>query len=417
MGNGSEKIESLIYRVPFDPITYKMIEGVWESVIYTIVLIMAVDGFKVIFEALKPYRKREYSFDPSTVSAVICAYNEEGVIGKTLMDLKRILPENQIIVVDDGSKDSTAKETKESGKNIKLISIDNVGKVGALKEGLKRVKTPLVLILDADVHLGKKTQLPTSLLKENTASAFTVVPQKPTGKMSLFGNLLFRLQEHEYKKSMQIGKRAEDASGSVHCVSGAAGLYRTERLKNLSKRHTGIFTGEDLERTILELLSNGKVIISDQQIGTDVPLTFRELSKQRLVGWWPGLYRNIPLFIKILFKRNTAPILRGQMLYEIVSLILDPFKLVSFVFLLMTANWEILFTLYSSYFLLETFLFYMTNDTLLKKKFLVIPIYVVFYSAFQLVLRVAAFPVFVRLMLSQRSHKKTLRESKEILPI
>lgn len=394
-----------------------MIESGWESVLYVVVLIMAVDGFKVIFETLKPYKKRKYHFDPSVVSAVICAYNEGGVIGKTLNDLKQLLPEKQIIVVDDGSDDLTAKEVRESGKDIKLISCVNCGKVRALKKGLKRVKTPLVLILDADVHLGKNMGLPTSLLKENTASAFSVVPQKPIEKMHFIAKVLFYLQKHEYKKSMQIGKRAEDASASVHCVSGAAGLYQTERLKNLSKRHTGIFTGEDLERTMQELLSNGKVIMSDQEIGTDVPLTVRELSKQRLVGWWPGLYRNIPLFIKVLFKRNTAPILRGQMLYEIVSLALDPFKFISFIFLFLTANWEILFTLYFSYFVLESFLYYRTNNKLFEKGLLIIPIYVVFYSAFNLGLRLAAFPIFVKLMLSQRSIKKTVHKSKELLPI
>jgi biofilm PGA synthesis N-glycosyltransferase PgaC len=383
-----------------------MIEGVWESVICVIVTVLLLDGIKVFLEALKPYKKREYGSDPSQVSAIICAYNEEGAIGKTLIDLKQILPEKQIIVVDDGSTDLTAKEVKEAGTDIRLIRIDNVGKVGALEEGLKGVKTPLVLILDADVHIGNRTQLPTSLLKENTASAFNVVPQRPREEMSFFANVLFQLQTHEYQKSMQIGKRAEDATASVHCVSDAAGLYLTERLKELTKRHTRIFTGEDLERTLIELVANGKVVFTDQEIGTDVPLTFKELSKQRLVGWWPGLYRNMPLFFKILFRRKTAPILRVEMLYEIFSLATDPFKLITFAFLLLNANWQILLTLYSSYFMLESFIYFRVNGRLFEKGFLVIPIYAGFYSIFQMVLRVCAVFVFLKLMLSTRQSTK-----------
>lgn len=380
-----------------------MIEIAWESVIYLIVTILLVDGIKVFLEALKPYKKREYYFDPSKVSALICAYNEEGVIGETLADLKCVLPEKQIIVVDDGSNDKTSEEVKESGKAIKAIRIDNRGKVGALKEGLKEVKTPLVLILDADTHIGKDVSLPSSLLSENTASAFNIVPRKPLGKMPLLANILFRLQTHEYRKSMEIGKRAEDATASVHCISGAAGLYQTDRLQKLTKRHSGIFTGEDLERTLIELVADGKVIFTDQEIETDVPLTLKELSKQRLVGWWPGLYRNMPLFLRILFKRKTSPILRVEMFYEIFSLATDPIKIFTLIVLFLNGNWQILFALFSFYFILESFLFYRTKNKLFVKEFLIIPIYVLFYSPVQMFLRVGAAIVFFKLILSHKN--------------
>jgi len=81
-------------------------------------------------------------------TVLIPAYNEEATIASVV----RVAREAgfPVVVADDGSKDSTAKEAEEAGAEVVRLS-QNQGKGGAIAEGLKVVETPLVLLLDADL--------------------------------------------------------------------------------------------------------------------------------------------------------------------------------------------------------------------------------------------------------------------------
>jgi Glycosyltransferases involved in cell wall biogenesis len=82
---------------------------------------------------------------------VIPAYNEEKVIGKVVIDIKKEGYKN-IIVVDDGSADKTAEVSKKSGA-IVLRHILNRGKGAAAKTGLEYAKSQnadIVVTVDGD---------------------------------------------------------------------------------------------------------------------------------------------------------------------------------------------------------------------------------------------------------------------------
>lgn len=84
------------------------------------------------------------------LSAIIPAYNEEKTIGKIVATLKKSPLVKEIIVIDDGSEDQTAKIAIEAGaKVIKLAK--NQGKGMALKEGVKESRENTLLFLDADL--------------------------------------------------------------------------------------------------------------------------------------------------------------------------------------------------------------------------------------------------------------------------
>lgn len=88
--------------------------------------------------------------DYNNLTVVIAAYNEELTIRSTLQDLKRILPEARIIVVNDGSKDNTEYEAKVE-EGITLINNDsNRGMGAALKKGMRLAKTSVMAWYDAD---------------------------------------------------------------------------------------------------------------------------------------------------------------------------------------------------------------------------------------------------------------------------
>ncbi|HET6829892.1 MAG TPA: glycosyltransferase family 2 protein [Solirubrobacterales bacterium] len=68
--------------------------------------------------------------------AIVPAYNEEGMIARVVRDIDRHAPDFNVLVVDDGSVDSTAKEAEEAGA-IVLRHPFNLGIGGAMQSGYK----------------------------------------------------------------------------------------------------------------------------------------------------------------------------------------------------------------------------------------------------------------------------------------
>jgi len=91
------------------------------------------------------------------ITVILPAYNEEAVIGQVLVSLKQTLKdldgfEKQIVVVDDGSQDETAKTAKKNGALV-LKHILNRGLGAAIQTGLKyaeREKADIAVTIDSD---------------------------------------------------------------------------------------------------------------------------------------------------------------------------------------------------------------------------------------------------------------------------
>jgi glycosyltransferase involved in cell wall biosynthesis len=87
------------------------------------------------------------------ISVIIPAFNEAKNIGRVLKVLRNFEWINEIIVVDDYSSDNTV-EIIESFKLPNLVVVENsknLGKGGALVNGIKKSKNDLLLFLDADL--------------------------------------------------------------------------------------------------------------------------------------------------------------------------------------------------------------------------------------------------------------------------
>jgi len=80
------------------------------------------------------------------VTVVVPSYNEADRIGETVRELARTY---SVLVVDDGSTDSTAAEARRAGATV-IQQSRNEGYIAALKRGFREASSEIIVTFDAD---------------------------------------------------------------------------------------------------------------------------------------------------------------------------------------------------------------------------------------------------------------------------
>jgi cellulose synthase/poly-beta-1,6-N-acetylglucosamine synthase-like glycosyltransferase len=366
--------------------------GWTHSLMFVVLFCVLVDFVKLVVELLGRNEERTFTSDPTLVTAVIASRNGARELPGTIGELRQFLPAERILVVDDASSDGTGQVAAELGCQVHSFERSK-GKAAAVNYAVHRVRTPYTLLLDDDTRLGG-ARIPTSLLSEDgfDAVAFHVLPDRRDRDGAHGNNFLGALQRYEYGKSMEIGKRFHDVTHSVACVSGAAGLFRTADLDRMHHRHTGVFQAEDLQRTIILLLARSRIVFANEPVWTVAPASFWPWARQRLTGWYPGLYHQAANFIRLLFRKGVSWRLRYEMVYNLYMIVSDPLKTWSIIMIAITPAlrwWGLV--LYLTYLAFEIYPYWVvrTPGSRRRAPLLVLLVYPI-YGAINTVLRTAS---------------------------
>ena len=92
----------------------------------------------------------EFGLRDPYVTCVIPAFNEESTISSLIRKIKKVRTIREIIVVDDGSTDSTRRLARAEGAKV-ICHGANLGKGAAIKTGIAGSKGEIILFLDADL--------------------------------------------------------------------------------------------------------------------------------------------------------------------------------------------------------------------------------------------------------------------------
>ncbi|MCB0162652.1 MAG: glycosyltransferase family 2 protein [Anaerolineae bacterium] len=88
-----------------------------------------------------------------TISVIMPAFYEEAVIASVIERVHTVLQEldqtYEIIVVDDGSQDETARRAHEAGARV-IAHPYNIGNGAAIKSGIRHAQGEILIMLDAD---------------------------------------------------------------------------------------------------------------------------------------------------------------------------------------------------------------------------------------------------------------------------
>ncbi len=226
----------------------------------------------------------------------IACYNEAENIrrfGKELLPvLNGLRMPYEVLLIDDGSKDSTLEEANKLAKKHKEIRViqhpRNLGLGAGIKTGIKNAKGELFIPLDADLTF-HPDQIPLLMERFNKGDADCIIGShfEKGGKLEkvpLYRIVLSRGVNILY--NILLGKR-------IKAISSIFRLYKTEQLRELKLKSNGF----DLNAEILFNLLRRKrkvaevpVTLTTRIYGVSKLNNFKEAKNHiKLLGrilWW-----------------------------------------------------------------------------------------------------------------------------------
>ena len=279
------------------------------------------------------------------ISIIVPAYNEEETIIDNIESLLELnYPEFEVIVVNDGSKDSTLHKIVSHFKlrkidadlnmqipcsnitevyssfefsNLVVVDKENGGKADALNAGINVSRYPLFCGIDADCIIEKNALIrivkPFLNFPETVAVGGIVriangckIEKSRIVEARLPKEPIVKFQILEYFRAFLTSRIGWERINSLLIISGAFGLFKKSIVVEVGGYSKTI--GEDMELTlkIHEHCRKNKIkykidFTSDAICWTQAPDTLKGLKIQR-IRWHRGLIDSLRVHIKMLFN-------------------------------------------------------------------------------------------------------------------
>lgn len=262
-----------------------------DSVTVVLAAGLAVIGFLVItrfglmlllsFLHARRVRRRDFSWGPPVtgpVSVLVPAYNEAKCIENTVRSLMDSDHPIEIIVIDDGSSDGTARIVEDLRlPNVRVVRQLNAGKPAALNRGIANARYEIIVMMDGD------TVFEPSTVRE------LVQPFGDPGIGAVAGNakvgnrdsLIGAWQHIEYVMGFNLDRRMYDLLRCMPTIPGAVGAFRRSALERVGGMSDDTLA-EDTDITMAMHRDGWKVVYAEKaRAWTEAPESVQQLWSQR----------------------------------------------------------------------------------------------------------------------------------------
>lgn len=302
-------------------LTVNLLENL--AYIITVLFLFVILSYYLLFFIKGKKTKNKNVF--SSITIIIPAHNEERYLGQSI---ESVLDANfkgrkEIIVVDDGSKDDTAKiAAGYRDRGVKLISISHSGKSNSINKALKSARGEIIAIVDGDsiIHKDALEEMASALSDKDTAAACGVVKVKNRKRFVCFWVHI----EQIYNSLMRLLMSKINANVTT---PGPLSMYRKNCLLQVGGFSTEGFS-EDIDITIKLIRAGYKVKFAEKAVAeTNMPEDTKNFLRQR--------FR---------FARGMINLLKRHM--QLNNRIIDVYTLPIFLFTYVQAIVMGIFTLY-----------------------------------------------------------------------
>lgn len=354
----------------------------WVFLAYFLAINMAylVLNYISVFSIIRYMRDHRAEYLPKSlasyqppVSILIPAHNEHGTIVSSVHSLLGLsYPEFEIVVVNDGSSDSTLQEvidafgmvefpeayrrriaTKPVTRiyassrypQVRLVDKENGGKADALNAGINCARYPLFCVVDADCILQQDSlgRVVRPFLEDPTTVAVGGVVRVLNGctvhngfleKIDLPHSLLAKFQLVEYLRAFLFGRLGWSPLNALMVISGAFGVFYKERIIAVGGYRSGT-VGEDMDLVVRLHRSLRRerrpyriTFVPDPICWTEAPTDLKSLKNQRM-RWQRGLAESLAPNFGLMFNRHGGAVgwlaFPFMLLFEFIGPVIEVF--------------------------------------------------------------------------------------------